>query len=467
MENSIPSQNEQRFARNLINAAVASGRLSDAGLAYLTLALDPWHDTQVAGFIGVPDFQTGNSVTCSIVQEVQIARPASIAAGPWDCRITTWPVETTANFSPADYKANTFVENGAGTPTCCMAAVTIDFRAAGTPFIPLGDLPGANGSKQLNVPSNFTKGNHKVAGMGVEVINTTAELYKQGLCTISRMNQSTDTNFTANVYNSAGTSHMCATLAPVRIPPYDLAAMVLLPGTCSWHASEGAYSVVALKDVGTRSDLVMPRYPMVFTTDLSVGGIPIPVQTNGALLPDLAGGGAPYSVFFDNNPGHLPMETTTIMFSGLSDQTTLTVRSRFLIERYPTIAEGDLIVLATPTASFDPFALEVYTKVMNSMPPGVKFTENPTGEWWARVLGGLAEVVGPLLAFIPHPAAKIAATAVTAGGMLAQDYAKNVKSDKKKKKAKKAKNAVKTIIPAPAKAPNQRPLPPNPKKKVA
>jgi len=81
------------------------------------------------------------------------------------------------------------------------------------------------------------------------------------------------------------------------------------------------------------------------------------------------------------------------------------VNVRWLIERMPGPTETDLVVLATPSAPFDPLALELYSRCIRDMPPGVPLSENPLGEWFANVLGKVSElapVIGDAVgAFVP------------------------------------------------------------------
>jgi hypothetical protein len=101
----------------------------------------------------------------------------------------------------------------------------------------------------------------------------------------------------------------------------------------------------------------------------------------------------------------LPFDTSGVHFTGLSYTTTLTVNVRWLIERIPGPNEADLVVLATPSASYDSLALELYTRCVNDMPPGVMLSENPLGEWFRDALSKVSDwapkVGNALGTFIP------------------------------------------------------------------
>jgi len=93
-------------ARQILNDHLASKTISPAGLAWLTLAVDPWHDTAVTGLEGMPDQGIGKSVSFQVVQEVSISKgssPTTLPAGNWSCRIGTLPILTYLNVSPGQF----------------------------------------------------------------------------------------------------------------------------------------------------------------------------------------------------------------------------------------------------------------------------------------------------------------------------------------------------------------------------
>ncbi len=159
--------------------------------------------------------------------------------------------------------------------------------------------------------------------------------------------------------------------------------------------------------------------------------------------------------------GENPSDSVVWFYTGLSEQTTLTIRARWMIERFPNDQEPEIIVLATPSPPLDPIALEIYSRISQMMPAAVMFKENDNTEWWKRVLGGIAEVAGPLLLAGPHPAMKAAGAAILTGNKVLnpENAKKKVTVDqngalvatkrsaaKKKKKAKKAQqNAIQPV----------------------
>jgi len=67
------------------------------------------------------------------------------------------------------------------------------------------------------------------------------------------------------------------------------------------------------------------------------------------------------------------------------------VTTRYYIERNPTVADPNLLVLARTPCPYDPVVQEIYTRCMEELPVGVKVGMNPLGEWFTEVLQGIGE----------------------------------------------------------------------------
>lgn len=408
----IPSRGEFKAAEKKVETIVKQSKISPEAMKWVELALDPFHDNVIKGFSGIPDQNTGNSVVCSVVQEKSLVKPASLGAGLWKVRICTYPivgdVAINSGLNQVIRGSSVCDTSASNTNTGNMFAISVDYALDGNDF---PDFPNAL-TEGLQLPDNFTKGPFKVAAMGVETVNTTAEIYRQGLATCARMNQPSPTPFATEVFKLANASiaFTCSHF-PVRTPPRNLSEMNLLPGTCAWHAMEGAYSVVTLKDIGTVPAQITPVYPLLFADDMVAGANAdyfVALPMNGSSL----FGGLNTGTWRPSQlVGVVPQDMSIQMFTGLSDQTSLTLRGRWIIERYPSDIEPEIVVMATPTCPFSPKAIELYNVMVNKLPPAVMFKENPAGEWFQRVVNGIAEVAGPLLGMIPHPYAQIASSA--------------------------------------------------------
>jgi hypothetical protein len=103
------------------------------------------------------------------------------------------------------------------------------------------------------------------------------------------------------------------------------------------------------------------------------------------------------------------MDISGAFFTGLNYQSTLTINWNIYIERFPSLYENDLIVLAKPSPSYDPMLFDVYKAISMEMPVGCMQKENGLGDWFRDAVSTVADVVTPVLSMIPHPAAQVAA----------------------------------------------------------
>lgn len=438
--------------RSMLARLVEEKQMSLEGKLWLTFALDPFHDKEIKGITGVPDGNTGKSVVCSLVQEIQIRKPSTLGAGNWSCRIATYPVASSFALTAGRCSNNlvNVIPLGPGPPVPRIAPVVIDYALDGNDFAEFPLNPDV-----LEIPAQYTKGPYKVGAMGVESVNTTADIYRQGLVTCARMNQTSCTPTTFQEFNNSAALYTFIECVPIRTAPVNLAQMVLLTGNTAWKAAEGAYSVVSLKSLNDTNATSKPVFPLMLSSDFQSNDVATIIPCAGpqlSLIP-VPGLGIPTNpplLTTQGFPGQVPMDTSIQMYTGLSDQTTLTVRVRWMLERFPNDVESDIVVLASESASYDPIALSIYSQVMQSLPAAVMFKENPKGEWWKTVLGTIADVVGSGLMAAPHPAAKAAGAAMLLANKTfnsdnatlkpTADYSNSVERSASKKAKKKKKN---------------------------
>jgi len=467
-------------ARRLLERLVAGRQLTPQGLAWLVVALDPWHDTQVLGVEGIPDEAIGKSIAYPVTQEYSISKnrsPTTLPAGNWACRVSTNPILSAHTVNKGLYYGDIVTQTNTFSN---LMPVQVNYATDGQDFedTVVSTLPGNPSGCEL--PLVHTKGIVRLIGLGLEIINTTAALNRQGLVSMCRMSQPDLEPFSSYVaMTTPANAWGVKTLTPVRTAPKNLSEMALYPGFAQDLAETGYYGPVLMKPARNNS------FPVSISTllldeDPSGGAVDTanpPVCYSGHIAPFVVAGNSTSFMSSRQNPLHAPSDTNVVIFTGLSDETTLTVRARFIIERFPSDSEGELLALATPTAPYDPVALEIYSRVIRELPAGVPFGENPAGEWWAKMLGSIASIVGPMVAALPHPGFKAAGLAITTGGAALSSYADS-HGEKRKEKNKnqkygpgKKKNRAGNVVPSnsiqPIKGPPGRakkPLPPTPRR---
>lgn len=407
--------------RKVLSEMVRRQILSPAGLEWVKIATDPWHDNKVTLLRGIPDEYVGDSVVCSVVQEIRITKPSSLPPGNWDARVTTLPNLTPMPMVKSWAKGNILYQWTSPTGTSNPASM-FDAHNVSVHCISSGSGDYSNFVTPdyfLDLPSDYTKGPFKLAAMGLECVNTTSDLYRQGSLVCSRMNQSASQSYSYTILNNTGTGGAITYLGncsayPFRTAPVNLAEANLLPGTQEWHASEGFYAAIPLLTMGSAAALT-PSSGVVLLDADPQSGLVQEIRAGSPVVANTTSSDGNVSVtgpvaFCNVAAAH----TFTALFSNLSEQTSLVLRVRYILERYPNDQEPSIVVLASPTASYDPFAFELYTQILQELPIACMVKENAETTWWQKVASVIGSIAGPLISAIPHPVAKVVGGAITA-----------------------------------------------------
>lgn len=378
---------------NFVNKLVATHQITQQGKDWMTLALDPFHDYnhQVAGY---PDADASHTVVQCFQWQEDISAP--VAAANWDCHVYNLPQVVSrlddTYFLDVNWLSTTEANPAVPMPTGILNIVR---NAAGTSTAP--SIPATPNRVVTTLPVvneiNHARGISRIIGIGFEVHNSSAEIYKQGSVTTYRMPQLGST-YQQVTLNNAGTFKAVTTGQMWREPPGTVADANMLKGTRTWNASEGVYATCFQHSVHNPM-AQLESAQILFSPTSGPGAATIarasPYLTVGAaaVAPNCSG-----IAFLPNKTA--PFHTTGAMFTGLSPETTLTVKVRVYIERAPTPSEADLAVLASPSAGYDVKALELYAAAVNMLPPAVKVGENAKGDWWRAILSVLKTAAGPI-----------------------------------------------------------------------
>lgn len=372
------------------------GAITETGKDFLIAAVDPMHDKQLASLEGWPDVETSGSIVRCIKQSIPLASP--FPTGNWDAQIFLWPWLEELPFDKHGRNNNTIQ----GNPLLGSQLFGgVQVFATQTDFSNLAGL----GYKTVTLDPTYTSGASRVIGLGIEVTNTTASLYKQGQVTVYRQSQSHNEPSTYNLLPDSPATRIATSFSGqfIRRPPETLAEAMLIPGSRNWKAEDGCYLVAPFVGQDNPPCLVDYNQPVIYAStageDLTspVGGntvdLWIPVfNSNGATQP---AGQFPVRLYDLHSPG--------CIFSGLSQQTTLTLTVNVYVETFPTPAERDILVLATPSAAYDPVALELFSQALGSLPVGVPADMNGLGDWFAGVVSDFSKMISPVATAIGGP----------------------------------------------------------------
>lgn len=445
----------------ILNRLVSEQKITSCGKDWLIAALDPFHDSQLDNLEGWPDMECGASVVRCVKKSVQIAVPTELAGQTWDCHIDMHPFLTVGAASPLDAAPHGYWENdavinnriNANPPSNTVGLVKVgglqvvgckagrdcsyyNVTAAGSENILIANV---------ELDKEYTTGSGRLIGLGFEVHNTTAELYKQGSCTVYRMQAENRDVVTYQVVSSAGAANAFPLIGSescqfLRCPPQSQAAAILLQGSRQWEASEGCYVVSAFCSEEnpaygiTQAIPIMPDDDEVETVEGTfTGTLTMYVPRIKEVQASWAGLAAPYQNFW--TPTYWPIRVHPIhqsgaKFTGLSPQTTLTVNVNYFYESFPGPADMGILVLAKPSCKYDPCVMELYSRLIQELPVGVPVSENGLGDWFLDAASKAAKYLGPVLTALPHPIAKGAGMALSYLGETGSDYVKKQVKEK-------------------------------------
>jgi len=368
--------------------------LSREGKNWFISATDPFHDE---GFqaCGYPDTNEARSVLQVVQVQQEFGAPEAIE-GNWDVNVVMWPlmnqfatgilynelsngyyqIPSTTGITPYNIGGITALAAGPGVETYGNSSEVIYDQV------------------NLQLADNYMAGNCRIVGMGLEVVNSTSQLNIQGNVTCWRQpTPAPDCSQVSTFGNTSATVTGTFDHYNMVQPPGTIAAAMLLPGSTQWKAADGVYLVSTMNTI--QNPAKQPAFAIASSAEASTtfsGG-------TGNLI------GSPVVSFspaegvntYTATPIYVaPFNMCGAYFTGLSNDTTLQVRAKFYVEKFPTAADQQLVVLAQPSSPYDPCALELYSKVMGKMPVGVPQGENPLGEWFRDVIKNVTRYATPI-----------------------------------------------------------------------
>jgi len=423
----------ERFTRSekLLNLAVGRGALSENGKAALIAAVDPFHDDPILDLRGWPDAETQPSVVRCVRQSMTFR---SLADGD-NVMIYTWPILNAAKTRYAT-RRNAVIDNVTDdvSTNFYVGPVTVEHFTSTT------NMTLSSGTFEWNSSLNadYLRDSCRILGMGVEVYDVTAEIYKQGTLTAFCVPQSTVEPETFVVKNAGGPpTPMTKTgvgmtpvlpcgvdVIPLKRFPNDLGTIMQLEGTKQWDCSQGCYTVVPFHGRDNFSGQPIYCTPGIYrdqegaervdylnTSPLNIGPWAEPLVAND------------FPVFLANK--FAPMHSKGILLSGLNQHSTFTINVIYYLESFPAPDNVSLITLARPSAALDEVALEMISVATQRLPIAVPVDWNGLGDWFAEAVAEIAPYLGAAatgLGFAPGAAAATAAAEAAKAYMASDSY---------------------------------------------
>jgi len=192
----------------------------------------------------------------------------------------------------------------------------------------------------------------------------------------------------------AGTSVQGGTTSfesrPINVfnsPPTSASEALVLPSAKQWEAKRGAYCVCTQIGVDNPMTSIdnLPSFYSVGSffnnvTNSSLSGF-------GSLQANISS--ASTNIFTAKY--YAPYNTSGVWLTGLSNSSTLQVNYKIILESIPD-PRSIYATMAKPATPYSVEALRLYGELIEHLPVGVPFDENPSGEWFSTVLGTLGSL---------------------------------------------------------------------------
>lgn len=401
----------ERRTRATLNRLIATKQLSQKGLDWLIVATDPFHDTEVS-CEGFPDVTSSRTIVQCVTQTTNVKTPLSTDSN-WDAHVFLFPsspnwdqgngttVLPNAFYQAAITPDGLLVNRSLLTNLPVYAGYNIITVANGTDWTTQTTSQG-HSSPSVAWPTTFGAGQVRLIAAGYEVTNTTAEIYKQGSITSYRSPSNVVSGFL--IANNDTDGRIYETIEWASLPPTSQAEASLYPNSKTWGATDGIYSIATMNTNQNAFRSPIPSWSgmiQVPTEESLLAGDP-----RLCFVPAIIGDGSTTTDYVADASSHaIEFDVHGCILAGLSSQTTLQVTTRYYFERIPSASDPNLLVLCKPSPSYDPLALEIYSRATGELPIAVKVGENPLGEWFEEVMSTVSmalPAVGQAVgAFIP------------------------------------------------------------------
>lgn len=404
---------------------------------YLKVCLDPYHDSSIR-FEGAPTSRNAQTVTLCLNQEVTYsAADFGITTGDqWDAHFAMYPfIQAMDVLAGKETDGSTGFLNFGATPVPRLYPMSVHGVPNGDPTfmttdynIDIPNIQGLSNDALARYATGQTSTNGpgrralRIVGEAFEVVDESPDIYSQGAVTVyrypldvtpaNRIVRHAYAGFGTNTINPFGPStdpfpggvlSRSINCYDLRCPPSNTSVAVLVPGSKTWRAKEGAYvigtqyaSEVPFKTLDN-SDFIFTGYTP--TAGSAATGGSARYSFGSTSLTQSYQGGAPtildtpdYSVYPNVNAAY-PFNLSGAYFTGLSRQyASLRLRYRIYAEILADPGDNTLAPLASPALPYEQLLQEFCMRVIANQEAGVPQTMNPKGEKWRQVLKSIAHV---------------------------------------------------------------------------
>lgn len=418
---------------------------------WMTLALDPYHDRKVP-LRGAPSFDGPSSITEEVNGAITILPPVNVQNGialeEYDINISftslattfkilegfvaapapgaalgTVPTLTLSGVPPAPYRAPdadtigaiTIATNAIGRPTAPSNDPAKHAAFDSNPYLHVRGVSPVKVEADGTVTSDLMDGRARIIAAGFEVRPITAQLNIAGGGVAYEQNS----RCTDLLMQDAGGFMRPTTSA--RAAPSTFSDANLLPGIVPLAGVEGAYVIARLADKTLLADQPTSTMRVISGGDYMPGSYGI------------GGTEVLQRVWTGQANGSVTL-THTNPFTGRGYYATgvrgpILVTYRFIVERFPTLDDPAVLLVAGQAPSDEPAALTSYLDAMARGPTGFRVGDNFAGLAFARMAANIVapraveagkKLLGNAVASAKDTAKKAAREAATAAARAAK-----------------------------------------------
>lgn len=401
-----------RKAKQVLDKLVGSRSMTQEGMEWLVCATDPFHDDRVRN-PGYPDMSTVNSVVQTYTTTTSISAPTGQPSNQtWDLHVPFLPFSPSIVASPlpaglnsVQLQANGYMPNQGTNFLLYPGFNAISCGTPGTDWYSSSSVSGASNSNIVAIPPKFLSGHARLIGAGLEVVNTTADLYKGGSLTVYRAPSCVEEGIVKDklAYPSVADAWVPYPVEYISLPPTTQAEAAIYTDSRTWAAEDGCYVVVPQVNIDNPFRTFSPSDVVIKKTldyqsenDWITAGSSKPAWSSVLV-------GANRSITSAGTGSHgLPFENVGTILTGLNPNATIQLSVKYFFERIPSTVEADILGMAQVPPAFDGVAMEIYSRCLAQMPVGVPVSENPLGEWFTGILDTVASVAPKIGGFVSN-----------------------------------------------------------------
>jgi hypothetical protein len=395
LSQAIAKGSHRRIAFNYFTELEARGVIPLGYAGWIIASLDPFHDRAYAAN-GPPTYAPVRQLTRVFTETVTVPC-TSVVGNQAQVVIEFYPNLKSAEQSRADMTNGQLVPPVATKADYCGCVQWAVQEDGATPL--WGDTTVDTARGFLSPPTPAHSGT-TVVGCSMEVRNVSSALEQSGMCYAVQgsglfTNQHTfdasqltgvplgsPNNTTTNTYRNVGL---------LSRPPITQSEITNVPGHYRGLAREGVMMIMRQNPAVAANESLANNKDVL----LGVGEFTGDADSYVYLTP---------SSTYSGRSANCGLTTGSVLFTGLSKESTLELSVRWILCERLTIADSSDIPLSRPSPPVDSGAIEFLSALQRHLADAYPVSDNDSGRFWGGIVAGAKKVLPMLTPFMPEAA---------------------------------------------------------------